>query len=193
MKKILLLGLIGLAACTKPAIKDGSQKPAEPLVALQPYFQNDSVHVFKSTFEIYGKQLSGFLVAKHMADNSYRFVMAPSSGPTIFDAEFKDGKFRLVNSLKQLNQKIIINLLDKDLRILFFAPEDDEKACLNYLGHEYCRYKVNGKVDRATFGPVQQPLIGVTYTYDSTIFPSRTLLHHTNIQLDITLQPVKTE
>ena len=193
MKKILLLSLLASWSCTRPAIKDTSADFAEPLKASPPYFQSDSVHLFKATFDVYGKQLTGLLVAKHMADNSFRFVMAPSSGPTIFDAEFKNGHFRMVSALKQVNKKIIINLLDKDLRLLFFAPEDDDKACLSYLGHEYCRYKVNGRVDRATFGPVQQPLVGITYTYDSTYFPSRTLLHHTTFQLDLILQPVKTE
>jgi len=193
MKNVLFVVAILSFACTRPVIKDAPTKPGDILVPLKPYFQGDSLHLFKATFEVYGNQMSGFLVGKHMADNSYRFVMAPSSGPSIFDVEFRNGQFKAVKCLKQLNKKIILNLLDKDLRLLFFAPEDDDRACLNYLGHEYCRYKINGKVDRATFGPVQQPLVGITYTYDSTIFPSRTLLHHTNFQLDFIIQPVKTD
>ncbi|MBY0425100.1 MAG: hypothetical protein K2Q22_05640 [Cytophagales bacterium] len=192
MTQKLLLPLLVLAtACTRPILKDTAYLPKDPMKPLAPYFQGDSMHLFKTTFDVYGKQLSGILVARHMPDNSYRMVMSPSSGPTFFDGEFRDGKFKMVNCMKQLNKKIVINLLEKDLRLLFFAPEDDEKACLRYLENEYCRYKINGRVDRATFGPVQQPLIGITYTYDSTMFPARTLVHHTNFQLDITLQPVK--
>ena len=59
------------------------------------------------------------LLFKTMTDSSIRVIFTNEMGVTFFDFEFeKDGGFKVVSCIKQIDKKLVINKLKSDLGLL---------------------------------------------------------------------------
>lgn len=179
------LFLVLCFACVKPVQKEkiALDEPDQPTA---PFFQTDSIHMFNAQIDAFGKQIRGILVAKKMENKSLRLVLIPKSGPTIFDAEFHHGKFKMVQAIPQLRSAPVRKLLEKDFKLLFFAPQKEDAACQRFMDNEYCRYQMEGVIKKATYGPVQHPIITLSYAYDSTNVPAKVVVEHAQMPLTFT-------
>lgn len=99
-----------------------------------PYFSNPKKdYVYKADIDLYKKNFSGILVLKKLGVRHHRVVFTTELGNTIFDFSFSDDDFIVNHVLRDINKKIVINLLKKDFRTLItenpsvlnrFASED---------------------------------------------------------------------
>ncbi len=101
--------------------------------------------MYKTEVDVVGNQFNGILVFKTMPDSSRRVVFTSETGPTFFDFEFKQDRFRVVYCLKKLNRKAVIQTLRKDFELLLMEnPGRPAAAVLRDSAHLYFPF-VSGK------------------------------------------------
>jgi hypothetical protein len=104
-----------------------------------------SSFMYKTEVDVVGNQFNGILVFKTMPDSSRRVVFTSETGPTFFDFEFKQDRFRVVYCLKKLNRKAVIQTLRKDFELLLMQnPGRPAAAVLRDSAHLYFPF-VSGK------------------------------------------------
>jgi hypothetical protein len=78
---------------------------------------------YNAGIDVVGKHISGLLLLKNMPDKSMRIVFTNEAGITFLDFEFSgDHRFTVHHILKQLDKKVVINLLRKDFELLLGIP-----------------------------------------------------------------------
>lgn len=78
-----------------------------------------------------GREFSGILIMKKMADSTTRIVFSSKPGVKIFDFEFlSDSGFRVLYILKEFEKEAIIKTLRKDFELLLFLHINDREGYL---------------------------------------------------------------
>ena len=163
---------------------------------------NFNSFLFKANISIYGKDVSGLLVAKQMEPHDYRVIFTTELGLKLFDFEFKDTAFTLHYCVPQFNRPKLLNTIKEDIEILlmsnlFLKPYHDlvdkqnlfdiqeyrfgkyynyyftEKASRNLVKIEHCKKRIK-KVDF------------LLNNYKDS-FPNNIIIKHYNIKLKIEL------
>ncbi len=98
---------------------------------------------FKTKLEIYDVALSGILVAKPESEKSVLVSFVNEFGIKYFDARINNSKPEMLYCVKQLNKKIITNVLLHDLAVLFLSSAEKQSAENVELGKFVYRYKQN--------------------------------------------------
>ena len=76
---------------------------------------------YNAQVEAVGREFSGILIMKKMADSSIRVVFSTKPGLKIFDFEFlADSGFRVLYIMKEFNKEAITKTLRKDFELLLF-------------------------------------------------------------------------
>lgn len=83
-----------------------------------------STALYKTKIDIGNKHFSGLFYFKIQTDTSYRIVFLSEFGLNLLDLEYKNHEFTVKNCKEFLNKKIIINMLQKDLRLLIDIPQN---------------------------------------------------------------------
>lgn len=98
--------------------------------------------LYKGSFDVYGRYLSGLLYLKPTQEQSYRVVFLTEVGMKMFDVEVFKDDFKVHYALKYLDKKILWNLLEKDLRLLLTENLIGEKICFcNYQEQKMLRHR----------------------------------------------------
>lgn len=96
-------------------------------IIVKPLLQEDySTALYKSKIDIGDKHFSGLFYFKSLADSSYRIVFLSEFGLNLLDMEYKNHKFEVKNIQDFLNKKIIINTLQRDLKLLIDIPQKNK-------------------------------------------------------------------
>ncbi len=125
-----------LAACSSPYkhLQKASNVQSGCAQQLFPVF--DKV-IYDTQVDIVGKQLSGLLIFKTMADGSKRAVFTSETGPTIFDFEFKGDEFTKHFCIEKMDRKVVVKTLQRDLSLLLMEgigePGGEVLQDSNYL------------------------------------------------------------
>ena len=89
---------------------------AEKLQQYKPAF---AVALYKANVDVMGNHLSGLLMIKKMPDSSMRLLFSNEIGFKFFDFEFsKDGNFKILSIIKQMDKKAVIKTLRKDFELI---------------------------------------------------------------------------
>ncbi|KKN17362.1 hypothetical protein LCGC14_0966580 [marine sediment metagenome] len=87
--------------------------------SLNPYFANDSTdYVYKANIEAFGKTFGGLFIVKKLGTNHHRTVFTTEIGNTLFDFTFQEDDFKINRILKEMDRKLLINILKKDFKTL---------------------------------------------------------------------------
>ena len=141
---LLLLSLLLLSACRSPyaVLVEAPGISPDSVWKFRPTF---SSFMYKTEVDVMGNQFNGILVFKTMPDSSRRVVFTSETGPTFFDFEFKEDRFRVVYCLKKLNRKAVIQTLRKDFELLLMQnPGRPAAVVLRDSAHLYFPF-VSGK------------------------------------------------
>lgn len=92
-------------------------------------FKPDLSHaVYKTSVDVVGKHISGFLVIKRLKDSSTRVVFTNEMGFTYFDFGFpSDSGFKVYLIVPQMNKEALIRTLRRDFELLLFRNMDSNK------------------------------------------------------------------
>lgn len=89
-----------------------------------PYFSDVSKdYVYKAKIKVYSKSFSGIFIVKKLGKHSHRVVFTTEMGSKIFDFSFYNDEFKVNYVLDELNKKILLNILEKDFRVLVRESE----------------------------------------------------------------------
>jgi len=114
--------LVGCASYTKKnnfkevAVTDG--------LVYNPYFSDASKdYVYKAKIDVYNKSFGGIFIVKKIAKKEHRVVFTTEMGSKIFDFSFYNDDFKVNYILEEMDKKILINILEKDFRVLIRENE----------------------------------------------------------------------
>lgn len=207
--RIHFSGLISLivlctACATKPYafLQNGPERPS-CRVGLKPEF--NSV-LYNTKVDVAGNHLSGLLFLKTMADGSIRIVFTNEMGFKMFDFEFFENEFRVIQCIKKLNKAAVIRALRRDLGMLVQAGYDYmpvrylQSGSLLYLafldGSETIYLiadKECGKVERMEAGTKYKRKVIMNITGSGKGMPDSVHIAHQAFQFNIALKKVETQ
>jgi len=86
---------------------------------LNPYFSDASKdYVYKAKIEAFDKTFGGLLIIKKIGPAHHRIVFTTEMGNTLFDFTLKDDDFKVNRILKEMDRKLLINILKRDFKTL---------------------------------------------------------------------------
>lgn len=109
-----------LIGCTPYPKKMGYDQSTSTSVQItNPYFSDvDHDYVYKASITLFDNQFGGILIIKKIKKNNHRIVFTTEFGNTIFDFSFEDDGFKVNRILKEMDRKLLLNILEKDFRSL---------------------------------------------------------------------------
>ena len=117
LNSILCLILMGCSKAVSPVHFQKVLPDAKVCIAdLKPKFTSV---LYNTKVDVVGKHLSGLLLFKQMPDSSTRVVFSSEMGVNFFDFEYSSNGFKVHSCMEQLNRKIVIRQLKKDIGLLF--------------------------------------------------------------------------
>ena len=117
ISSIILLLFI---SCKTYEIPNVSTIESQQKTCKNTYFSSsETAYVYKTTIDVYSKQLSGIFIAKKINDTMHRVVFTTDFGNTLLDFEISEKSFELKHCIDELNKNIILNTLKNDFRLLF--------------------------------------------------------------------------
>ena len=102
--------------------------------------------LYKGSMDITKYHLSGLFFIKRISDSSFRVLFSNEVGMKFFDLECSPDQFTVHYCYPSLNRKIVIDLLEKDLRVLFFNSPGIQKSsvCIDSASHQ-TMYKIKDR------------------------------------------------
>src|ERR1035437_4022081 len=118
MRYLLLTSLFFLLlACGKSPYRSLQASTANS-ACLNKFKPAISSILYNTHVNVIGKHLSGLMIIKRMRDSTIRVVFSSEMGVKFFDFEYSGIGFKVVYCMEQLNKKVVINQLKKDLGFL---------------------------------------------------------------------------
>lgn len=120
LSSFLAIVLIGCATYPK---KNGFESIENaPKKNLNPYFSDVSKdYVYKAKVEAFDKTFGGLFIVKKLGPQHHRVVFTTEIGNTLFDFTFQKDDFKVNRILKEMDRKLLINILKRDFKALFSA------------------------------------------------------------------------
>ncbi len=86
---------------------------------LNPYFSDVSKDfVYKAKIEAFDKSFGGLIIIKKLGPKQHRVVFTTEIGNTLFDFTFNGDDFKVNRILKEMDRRILINILKRDFKTL---------------------------------------------------------------------------
>ena len=113
------------------------------------YFSDTSKdYVYKANIEAFGNSFGGIFIIKKLGDDHHRIAFTTELGNKIFDFSFQGEDFKVNHILKDMDKKILINVLKNDFQVLVaqnpfieksFQKDDDfiQQASLHHKTYYY--------------------------------------------------------
>jgi len=115
------------------------------LEILNPYFANtEKDYVYKARIKAFKNEFGGILALKKIDPKSHRIVFTTEMGNTIFDFSFLGSEFKVNKILKELDRKILIAILKRDILALIQERTEANAAFVNN-GNILIATKIKGK------------------------------------------------
>lgn len=99
---------------------------------LNTYFSDASKdYIYKANINAFDKKFGGIFIVKKLGQEHHRIVFTTELGNKIFDFSFKGDDFKVNHILKELDKKLLINILKNDFRVLITeSPLIEKKFAL---------------------------------------------------------------
>jgi hypothetical protein len=195
--------LVLLVSCHKYKPSDSSDR-AVPEIKTKfnvPFSRVDTSYLFKTAANIYGHYLSGLLIIKAYSSDDYRLVFTNEMGVKFFDFEFKNKKFIVHHVLSKLNRKPVLNILEKDFRLLLsiglsqtriHQVETDSTISISFnIRKEKCIYIFKKPLKTLSQAKVcagtGKEKVTIYYNNTRNNIPQNIKIEHHNIKLEIEL------
>lgn len=105
------------------------------------YFSNSNKdYVYKANIEAFGNSFGGIFIVKKLGQNHHRIAFTTELGNKIFDFTFQGEEFIVNHIFKEMDRKILINILKNDFRVLVKEKPIIKKV---FLSNENTLYQAN--------------------------------------------------
>ncbi|MFK5878052.1 MAG: hypothetical protein QM478_01005 [Flavobacteriaceae bacterium] len=119
---IISLCLLMIGCSSYPKKNNFVLDEIESPKTLNPYFSDSIDYVYKAQISIMDNNFGGILIIKKINNQEHRVVLTTEMGNKLFDFSYIKDNFIVNSILKEMDKKILINLLKKDFKVLI---EDD--------------------------------------------------------------------
>ncbi len=131
MKFLLISILITTCVSCTSYPKRNNLKPIEngSTSVLNPYFANSSKdYIYKANITAFDKDFGGVFIVKKLGPDHHRVAFTTELGNKIFDFTFYKDDFKVNHILKEMNRKLLLNILRNDFRALIKEDLSEEKT-----------------------------------------------------------------
>jgi len=125
MRYLLISLLFLLASCASYQQRNNFEVlEISDKVITNPYFSDVAKdYVYKANIVFYDKSFGGLFIVKKIEENHHRVVFTTEMGAKIFDFSFHYNEFKVNYILDEMDKKILLNILEKDFRVLVREKE----------------------------------------------------------------------
>jgi hypothetical protein len=161
--------LIMLSACSKHTYKHAAVAGGFEGAMQSPFFEQDSIHYFKTSIDTYGKALSGILAVKKQSGDTLKVSFFTEMGVSFFDAYVTHDSYQLIRCISQLDSKPVMNTIIEDIRwvVLFNKNQlSDPVQIKSASNQQTVRFNYQGAYIFAELAKDNYPY-NITYVYGS--------------------------
>jgi hypothetical protein len=202
--RLLLISILSVFtfSCKSYQVANAVKKENTTTEFKNPYFSNpETDYVYKAHIEVYGNKLGGIFVAKRISDSIHRVVFTTEFGNKLLDFELSENEFKVNYILEELDQKMIVNTLRDDFRILLkvnhpiyetFQSEHFEilkSNAKNRFNYFFVNEKNNQLVKLIHTSKSKEKVI-FEFESKNSIFAEIIRINHQNIKLKIELNQI---
>ena len=129
---VLISMIIVVSSCSIKGYKPIANSEEVKATTLHIFDTDFNKALYKTSMVIYGNNITGLTLIKK-TDSAYRVVSMSELGIKYFDFEFPFDRQKptVVHYIMEpLNKKLLIDLLDRDFRLLFFCPDVDKSGIM---------------------------------------------------------------
>ncbi|PZW42510.1 hypothetical protein LX95_00824 [Mesonia algae] len=187
-------GLSTLKNLEETQIKDAPQQIENP------YFQNLEASVFKSSINVYGKEVSGILIIKKQEKDISRLAFTTEFGNTLLDITVMPTGYIKNFAIAQLDKKIILKTLAADIRTLTASGlkvektfrQAEKKVYLTKLNdYQLFYYCENGNLKEIIKTTKTKEKLKILFEFGEDEQVKLINLAHSGIKLNIQLTPIE--
>ena len=183
-----------------------SQKGFEPANDFQekttnPYFSNTQKdYVYKAKIDAFNKSFGGLFIVKKLGERHHRIAFTTEIGNTIFDFTFKGNDFKVNRVLKELDKKVLLNILKRDFKALIqeksrvknsFKLAQDTVLQTDILSKKHYFYYNNGQLHKIARVDRNKEKVEFKFTRIEEQFAKEIEIAHHNFKLHIALKALK--
>lgn len=195
LSSICAFFLIGCASYPK---KNGFRLTgATEIDNLNPYFSDTSKdYVYKAKIDAFDKSFGGLFIVKKIGENNQRIVFTTEMGNTIFDFTFQEDNFKVNRILKEMDKKILINILKNDFKALIeehlpilqvFSTQAEIVVETEILSKKYYFYHVDHQLNKIARVKSGKEVVVFQFSGDTPSYAKEIRILHKNIKLQIVL------
>lgn len=120
MRYLLISFLLLFLSCGSYSKKNGFKGLSKTIAYVEnPYFSNkDKDYVYKAKIESFGKSFGGIFIVKKLGKANHRIVFTTEMGNKLFDFVMEQNGFKTNYILPDIDKKMFVNLLKRDLKTL---------------------------------------------------------------------------
>ncbi|OWW27089.1 hypothetical protein B4Q04_05280 [Zobellia sp. OII3] len=188
--------------CASYPAKNGFEPRTESSQELQnPYFSNpEKDYVYKAKIDAFNKSFGGIFIVKKLGPDHHRIAFTTEIGNTIFDFTFKENDFVVNRILKELDKKVLINILKRDFKALIqeqsqvrnqFSLDGDTVLQSDILSKKHYFYYKRGQLNRIARVDRNQKKVEFFFSNIDDQFAKEIEIAHYNFKLHITLKSFK--
>ena len=171
-----------------------------PETRLNPYFANDSTdYVYKANIEVFGKTFGGLFIVKKLGANHHRTVFTTEIGNTLFDFTFQEDDFKINRILKEMDRKLLINILKRDFKTLLeespqilqtFKDDDDMVYAARIGSKKHYFYRDNAVLQKIIRTGGGKEKVAFLFSKIEKNYANKIQIVHKTIPLTITLRGI---
>lgn len=112
--------LILCFSCASYSKKNGFTETTSQQTSLtNPYFSNETKdYIYKANIEAFGNSFGGIFIVKKLGKDHHRIAFTTEMGNKIFDFTFQEEGFKVNHILKEMDKKMLINILKNNFQVL---------------------------------------------------------------------------
>lgn len=108
---------------------------------LNPYFSDTTQdYIYRASIDAFENNFSGIFIIKKLGLEHHRIAFTTELGNIIFDFTFKGDEFKVNRILKELDKKLLLNILRNDFKVLVSESPGVEKV---FIFQEDSIYQTN--------------------------------------------------
>ena len=167
---------------------------------LNPYFSDTAQdYIYRANIKAFDKNFSGIFIVKKLGIEHHRIAFTTELGNKIFDFTFEGDKFKVNHIVKELDKKLLINVLRNDFEVLVkenpllektFVYKKDTVYQTTILGKDhfhFCRQKQLYKITQIKRGKHKVEFLFSEINDDLANYIE---INHRNLRLSIRLKSI---
>lgn len=198
-----------LSACTNhyKNLQPSTQPPVKKEQLISIFYGQEKAQVFDTGIRFRNFYASGLLIIKAEEKERYRIVMTSKLGSKIFDFNLGKEHFEVNSCIEQLDRKIVLNILKKDLGLLttsYLKPE--KKVALTDSPGQTTIYRIkaekafrhfyyddhSGNLTKIERGSKRKARTVVEFNDYKNGLPDKIDLKHLQIKLELSMKRLRT-